>query len=106
MRFDDGAVITMFADGPAAGISRVLYCADVDVRFDPVEFPVELASVKVAVIDKAPAMDVSRYSVSPLFVVSPHVPDSVPVTGKGRFNKLVRLIVMFGSPSSLQFDHH
>jgi hypothetical protein len=42
-----------------------------------------------------PAMAISMYWVSPLFVTSPQVPDSVPVTGSGRSKRVVRLIVIF-----------
>jgi len=92
--------MTIFADGPEAGIINVLYCAVVDARFVAEASPCVLANVTVLVIDNAPATDVSMYCDSPLLVTSPQAPDSVPVTGRGSAKRVVRFIVMFYSVST------
>ena len=82
------------------------YCALVAVMFVADEVPSVVSMVKAPAVKFAlvrldiPAMAMSIYWVSPLLVVSPQVPDSVPVTGSGRSKRVVRLTVMIYSVST------
>jgi hypothetical protein len=80
---------------------RVAYWAEVAAMLVAEESPSVVAIVKAPATKLAlvnafrPAMAISMYWVRPLLVTSPQVPDSVPVTGRGRSRRVVRLIVIF-----------
>jgi hypothetical protein len=76
------------------------YCAELAAILVAEESPVEFdndnaPAVKSELVNEViPATAMSIYCVRPLLVVSPQVPDSVPVTGRGRFKRVVRLTVI------------
>ena len=94
----DGAVIVELTARLDTWI--VAYCAEDAAMFVLLELPevlliVRLPALKSALVsDVIPATAISTYCVKPLLVVSPQVPDSVPVTGSGRFKSVVRLTAM------------
>ena len=81
---------------PVAVHLKIAYCAVVAPIFVADESPsVDVKVTSASVLKTSvPAIAISRYCVKPLLVVSPQVPDSVPVTGRGRSKRVVRLTVI------------
>lgn len=97
-RFELGAVIVELVAREETLI--VPYCADAATILVAVDEPdvfdiVNAPAVKFALVNEViPAIEISKYSVSPLLVILPHKPDSVPVVIIGKESNVVPVNAM------------